>query len=63
MATFVSDNKEDSDRISQLFAEFDQDGSGYIDASEFGQLSYACGEALNDDEVATIIKGLDADAK
>ena len=49
------------DQVNSLFAEFDVDGSGSIDAQEFQQLAYACGEALDDDAAAAVCAALDKD--
>lgn len=68
MASLVSTTKPgeskadaDEDKIAALFAEFDKDGSGSIDAAEFQDLAYACGQALSADEVTAVIAQLDAD--
>jgi hypothetical protein len=59
MSQFAAES--DDTRIAALFAEFDVDGGGSIDASEFQQLAYACGEVLSDEETAAVVKALDAD--
>ena len=41
--------------------QFDADGSGSIDAGEFQQLAYACGETLDAEVVGAIVTGLDKD--
>ena len=43
------------------FTQFDADGSGSIDAGEFQQLAYACGETLDEEAVSAIVAGLDKD--
>ena len=60
MSQFAAESADDA-KIAALFAEFDADGGGSIDASEFQQLAYACGEVLSDQETAAVVKALDAD--
>ena len=61
MASLINNDKPDDDRVDALFAEFDEDNSGWIDSSEFQHLVYAAGEVLDDEAVASIVKGLDKD--
>ena len=44
-----------------MFAEFDADGSGSIDAGEFQDLAFACGETLSDEDTAAVVASLDKD--
>ena len=53
--------RSDDARIAQLFAEFDVDGGGSIDASEFQKLAFACGEILDNKATAAAIKAIDTD--
>jgi dynein heavy chain len=48
-------------RIREIFNEFDEDGSGSIDAEEFQTLAHACGETLTDEEAQATLEHLDAD--
>ena len=53
--------RSDDARIAALFAEFDVDGGGSIDASEFQKLALACGEVLDNKATAAAIKAIDTD--
>ena len=44
-----------------MFAEFDADGSGSIDAGEFQDLAFACGETLSDEDTVAVVASLDKD--
>ena len=59
MASFINNDKTNDDRVDALFAEFDEDHSGSIDSSEFQHLAYAADLVLDEEAVASIIKGLD----
>ena len=48
-------------RLREIFNEFDEDGSGSIDASEFQTLAHACGETLTDEEAQETLERLDDD--
>ena len=62
MASFINNDKTNDDRVDALFAEFDEDHSGSIDSSEFQHLAYAADLVLDEEAVASIIKGLDKDS-
>ena len=62
MASLINNgNTWDDYYYDALFAEFDEDNSGSIDSSEFQNLAYAAGEVLDEEAVASIVKGLDKD--
>ena len=62
MASLINNgNTKDDNYYDTLFAEFDEDNSGSIDSSEFQHLAYAAGEVLDEEAVASIVKGLDKD--
>ena len=62
MASLINNgNTKDDNYYDTLFAEFDEDNSGSIDSSEFQNLAYAAGEVLDEEAVASIVKGLDKD--
>lgn len=49
----------DRDRLEEAFRQFDGDGSGYIDRSEFAELVHQLGVSLTADEVETAFSAID----
>ena len=43
-------------RLREIFNEFDEDGSGSIDAEEFQTLAHPCGETLTDEEAQSNLR-------
>jgi Ca2+-binding EF-hand superfamily protein len=49
-----------SEEATRTFKEFDRDGDGYIDTTEFKLAMGARGEEISDADVASIFKSADA---